>query len=544
MTDRYFTLNPNSEKNNNGYFLGDLKYIFCIDFKFIIFAFILAIATHVLLWLAYPLHWGPDGPNYIYYYLDILRKEPLFPMILTYRTPIAPLFYGLLLDIGGSITASVVLEILVIILIPSVYLLSFQWGKNAARASTIAFILFLPFQIQFHQISSDALFSFFLILFFLTFKYAIIHKNIVSWVILGIISAFTILTRPSGIIIVLALLSIFFLKLGFKKIIKLTAVYLLCILTLLLSFVVFKGLRYNDYSLSRGSDYTAFMRVYTLHEPLWNPKNGPDSEKLAKIVEKNLLSTDLYKKYNITMDKVLNNWHNRRILGDIIVTVDRTEGWDTGYKLLKNVAAESVKAYPYSYLKNYIKDIISLLTIEQTIPEIPGLKDTKIYLNNINNYSIQDLPEPTEGELIPFSNTWWMLSRPDGGLPIQSEIDDFNSRYENLVFSIDNPVVLPGFLKIIEFIWKNIKIPIFYFWVFSLFGLIFSNKNSRIFIISVLIISLIIMVGTIYGAHVYTRYRLPFDPLIMISGIGGFSVLLEKIMRNSHNNRENSKIIL
>ena len=68
------------------------------------------------------------------------------------------------------------------------------------------------------------------------------------------------------------------------------------------------------------------MRVYTLHEPLWNPKNGPDSEKLAKMVEKNLLNTDLYKKYNITMDKVLNNWHNRRILGDIIVTVDRVEG--------------------------------------------------------------------------------------------------------------------------------------------------------------------------------------------------------------------------
>ena len=37
------------------------------------------------------------------------------------------------------------------------------------------------------------------------------------------------------------------------------------------------------------------------------------------------------------------------------------------------------------------------------------------------------------------------------------------------------------------------------------------------------------MVGTIYGAHVYTRYRLPFDPLVMICGVAGLFSVVERI---------------
>jgi len=512
----------NNNNNNFRHFGSDLKNIFRKDLKFITF-------IHIILWIAYPLHFGPDGHNYIYYFVDFFNKEPMLPMVLTHRTPAAPLFYGFLLQTGGTLAVSIVSEILLLSLIPAIYLLSLSWGRNAARVATALFILFLPFHIQFHQIGSDALFSWFIILFFLSFKYALEYKNIWSWAVLGIISALTILTRPSGLIIIFVLLAVFFLKLDFKKILKLAGTYILCLIVILGSFIVYKGVRFNDYNISRGSNFTAFMRVYTLHEPLFSPENGPNSEKLVQIIEDELLDTELYRKYDITLEKILTHWHGRRFLGDIIVSVDRAEGWDSQYKLLEKAAFESIKANPVSYFKNYLKDIILLTTIEQTIPDSPVPGDTKLYLNSIRNIDEENLPEPTEGELIPFSNTWWMLSSPDNKLPAQSEVDNFNEKYEKIASDVENAQGSTGIVRIIEFLWDNVKIPIFYFWVFGILGIIFSRRNERILLIYVFVISAVIIVGTLYAAHVYTRYRLPLDPLIIISGVAGFFMIIEKI---------------
>jgi len=511
------------------YFITDLKNIFRKDLKFIIAAFIVTILLHIILWIAYPLHFGPDGHSYIYYFVDFFNKEPMLPMVLTYRTPVAPLFYGFLLQAGGALAASIASEVLLLSLIPAIYLLALSWGRNAARVATALFILFVPFHIQFHQIGSDALFSWFIILFFLSFKYALEYKNTWSWAVLGIISSFTILTRPSGLVIILVLLAVFFLKIDFKKILKLAATYILCLIVILGSFVLYKGVRLNDYSISRGSNYTAFMRVYTLHEPLFSPENGPSSEKLVQIIEDELLDTELYRKYDITLEKILTHWHGRRFLGDIIVSVDRVEGWNSEYELLEKVAFESIRANPVLYFKNYLKDVILLTTIEQVIPETPKLGDTKLYLNDISAISKENLPEPTEGELIPFSNTWWMLSSPEGKLPAQSEVDNFNEKYEKIVSDVENARGSPGIVRIIEFLWDNVKIPIFYFWAFGVLGIIFSSRNKRILLIYIFVISAIIIVGTLYAAHVYTRYRLPLDPLIMISGVAGFFMVIEKI---------------
>ncbi len=519
----------NIYNNNFSHFGSDFKNIFKKDFRFIMPAFLVTALIHIMLWIAYPIHYGPDGHSYIYYFVDIFNKEPILPMILTYRTPVAPFFYGLLLQNGGTLAVSIASEILLLLLIPAIYLLALSWGKNAARVATVLFILFLPFQIQFHQISSDALFSWFIIIFFLSLKYALEHKNIESWAVLGIISALTILTRPSGLVIVLALPAVLFLKLNFKKIFKLSATYILCLVIILGSFVLYKGVRFEDYTISRGSNYTAFMRVYSLQESLFRPENGPNSKKLVSIIEKELLDTELYKKYDITLDKILNYQPSRRFLGDIIVAVDKTEGWDSQYELLEKVAFESIKANPVSYFKHYLKDIILLTTIEQTIPETPVPKDTKLYLNDISNTGKEDLPEPTEGELIPYSNTWWMLSSPVNKLPTQSEVDNFNEKYEKIALDVDSAQGSPGMVRITEILWDSVKIPIFYFWVLGILGIIFSKRNKRILLIYIFIISAIIIVGTLYAAHVYTRYRLPLDPLIMISGVAGFFMVIEKI---------------
>jgi len=479
MQKDYSLSSNNHGKAEFSHFRSDFKDIFKKDLKFIIIAFLVTIFIHIILWIAYPIHYGPDGHNYIYYFIDTFNKEPLLPMVLTYFTPIAPFFYGLLLQAGGTLAVSIAAEILLLSLIPAIYLLALSWGKNAARVATILFVLMIPFHIQFHQINSDALFSWFIIIFFLSLKYALEHKNIKSWTVLGIISALTVLTRPSGLAIIISFLAVFFLKLDFKKVLKILAVYFMCIVILIGPFILYKGIRLNDYTLSRGSNYLAFTRIYSLQEPLLSPENGPNSKKLVSIIEDEILNTELYKKYDITLDKILNYQPNRRFLHDIIVSVDRVESWDSQYELLEKVAFESIKSNPFSYFKNYFKDLIKIITVEQSIPESPVPTDTKLYLIKIDNIDKNNLPEPTEGELIPYSNTWWMLSNPDNELPSQSELNYFNEKYEEISLDLENAKGLPLMSRIAEFLWYNFKIPFFYFWIFGILGIIFSKKIKK-----------------------------------------------------------------
>jgi len=509
-------------------FSRDFKDIFRKDLKFIIAVFLVTIFIHVILWIAYPIHYGPDGYHYIYYFIDTFNKEPMLPMVLTYFTPIAPFFYGLLLQVGGTLAVSIAAEVLLLLLIPTIYLLTLSWGKNAARVATVLFILMIPFHIQFHQINSDALFSWFIIIFFLSLKYALGYKNIKSWVVLGIISALTILTRPSGIAIIISFLAVFFLKLNLKKALKILATYFLCIFILISPFILYKGIRLNDYTLSRGSNYLAFVRIYSLQEPLFNPRNGPNSEKLVKIIQEELLDTELYKKYDITLDKILNYQPNRRFLHDITVAVDKVEGWDSQYELLEKVAFESIKSNPSSYFKNYLKDIILLTTIEQQIPESPVPIDAKIYLNDTKINGTDSLPQPTEGELIPYSNIWWMLSNPDNELPSQSELKYFNDKYEEISLDLEKAYGSPLMSRIVEFLWHNVKIPFFYFLIFGILGIIFSKTNKKILLINIFVVYLIIIIGSLYGSF-YSRYRLPLDPLIATSGVAGFFMIIEKV---------------
>lgn len=522
--------------------LKEIKKIITEDKNFIIIVMILGFAIHLYLWVSHPLHYGPDGKIYIYYFIDFFSKNPLFPAIQTYRMPIAPLFYGCLLKAGGVLLVSIISEILALILIPIIYIISSKFDKLTARIATVLFIFMFPYQIQFHQISSDALFSFNIILFFLVLIYGIsntnelldnkknvTHKKIFYWAILGILTATATLTRPSGLVLIITLPVIFFLKLRLKEILKLVGVYSLALFILLGSFIGYKAIRFNDFSLARGTNYREFMRIYNINNPpLLNPDNGPNSKKLVSYIEKFLLTTDLYKKYNITLDKILNYKPNRRFFEDIVVLVDRVEGWNSNYKLLRNTAIESIKTNLKSYLLNYTKDIIKLALAKPPVAKNPTPYDNIVVINDIDKEDPNKLPTPDSGELIPYSYIWWDLSRPDSTLPTEKEINEFNYQYKKIANELDNVTSEAKFTIYLEKIWDNIYIPILFFWVFGFYGIYRLKGPKRILIILLILIPIFLITGTLYGEPLYVRYRLPVDPLLIIAGSIGLATLLKK----------------
>jgi len=527
-------LNNNINNKNNSVIktiFHDIK----SDWRFLAGILIFSLIFHIILWIGWPLHNGGDGPTYIYYYVNSFNQIPVYHNLMCFRLPIAPFFFGTLLSVGGSILTSVILELLALSAILMIYLTTKKWGKWTARITTIIFILMIAYQIQLHQVTSDGIFAWFIVLFCFVLRYSLYSNSIKSWCLLGIVIALATLTRPNGLALILVIIVIPFLRLGWKRSISFILALLLSFSFLVGGYVIYKGIRYSDYSISRSFNSHIFYRVYRLQDSAIKNENGPHTKKFINLVEKNILTSEVYKNYDVDLNDFLTYKPNNRFWGDSVVIVDLEEGWKSNYKLLAEVSIEAIKANPYKYLRHYIKDIIKLLILEPKIPDIPlrldNSKSDKIELNE------KGLPIPTEGEMIPKSNYWWLSTRPDGTFPGEYEIKEFHIKTDII---INKYVNLPGnekIKRIINYLWNLFYIPIIYLFTFGLVGIFLAKGKNRLFLLTIIFLYIIIIGGTILGTTPWLRYRLPLDPMILIFGTIGLSIVIRKLIKI--NNKKN-----
>jgi len=494
------------------------------DWKFITAIIPSSLMLHTALWIGWPLHPGADSLSYIYYFVDFFNKNPVYHNLICYRTPVAPFFYGILLSSGGMILTSVILEILSLSSVLLIYMILSVWGKWPARVGTIIYILMLPFQIQFHQVGCDGLFAFFIILFCFFLLKSINNNNIANWIWLGIIIAIATLIRPAGIVMSLAIIVILFLKLNWKKKIIYTLVFLISISFLLVPYVLYKGNRYDDYSIARGFNNTTFYRIFRLSDNPIKPENGPYTRKLIETIKNNILNTDIYRNYNVNLDDFLEYKPNSRFTSDIIAITDIKEGWVSNYKLLTHVSLEYIKSNPSEFLKLYTRDFIYLMTANPDMPDIPTKNESYIINKNDNN-----LQEVTEGEMIPYPNIWWPATRPDGTLPTPEEENLLNQKCRLLADKFFKTQGNKTIGKIFNYIWESINISTFYLWILGFIGIFLSKNKQRLYLITMVYIFFIYIGGTLQGTIPWLRYRLPLDPILLILGISGLSLLINKL---------------
>lgn len=346
----------NYKKNNHKTSLQEIK----SDWRFITGLLVFGFVVHIILWITWPLHAGGDASSYIYYFLDSFNSVPVYHFLMCFRLPVASFFFGALLSWGGVILTSIILEILALSSILMVYLTVRKWDKWTARIVTIIFILMIPFQIQFHQVTSDGIFAWFIILFCFLLRYALFNKSLKLWLFLGIVIAIATLTRPNGLALILVILVIPFLKLGWKRALSSILIVVLSFGILIGGYVTYKGIRYEDYSITRGFNSIIFNRVFKYQDSAIKPGTVPYTKKFIDLVEKHILTTDIYKKYDVTINDFLTYRPNSRFWADSVVMIDLVEGWDSNYKLLAQVSFEAIKANPYDFFKTYAKGIINM----------------------------------------------------------------------------------------------------------------------------------------------------------------------------------------
>ena len=88
--------------------------------------------------IAWPLHLGRDAGNYLTYWADMWDGRPVFPQLMLYRTPVAPLLFGPLLEYGGALVAEVAMGIAFALSVLAVgaaaYSLRRAWGIAVVAA--------------------------------------------------------------------------------------------------------------------------------------------------------------------------------------------------------------------------------------------------------------------------------------------------------------------------------------------------------------------------------------------------------------------------
>ena len=126
------------------------------------------------------------------------------------------------------------------------------------------------------------------------------------------------------------------------------------------SWTLANGLRYDDYTVARGSGaFFPFYRAFTT-DHIVRPDNGPASRELADAVQRELLSEEPYRSYGITLDDFFARGGPREF-EDVVGITDRLWGWDSDYAHMRAVGVEAVRRIRSRYVSGVGRTILAEL---------------------------------------------------------------------------------------------------------------------------------------------------------------------------------------
>ena len=145
--------------------------------RFHILVFVSALAVFGIESIAWPLHEGRDGTTYLLYYGDMWHAHPSLPELMLFRTPLAPLLYGPLLQLGGAALAEIGAGLFFAVSIGAVTLAASAFGGLTAVVTALGLLLYPGYGALFHQVSSDPAFALTFALFVLAYGRLLILRK-------------------------------------------------------------------------------------------------------------------------------------------------------------------------------------------------------------------------------------------------------------------------------------------------------------------------------------------------------------------------------
>jgi hypothetical protein len=459
----------------------------------------------------FPLREGRDMTTYFLWFRDMLQVEPEFPLLMLFRTPLTPLFYGTCFEFLGESGIEFVVALLYAGSITSVFAVLREFSNLAAWTLNLLLGVNLWLFRWFNAVGSETLQTVLLCLWFSCAFFAMRSAKVRVWVSIAVLVFLMVLNRPGNQTFVLCfLLPLFITNASVKRRLMLSGAFLAVYLTAHLAFSTFNYLRYGDFCIAKlGDAHLPFYRLF-VQEHLISPDNGRASRQLAQFVEEKILTDPVYLRYEITQD-VFFRCSTQRMFNSLIYAIQQ-HGSKVQFTLLRRAAIESLWHDPRGSFLRCLEHLITVFDYRDRKPfKISNLRDlSHAFVNEratlYTRYAERGLAQPTEGDLLPSTPFFATLEgrRTENWFGLQRDVNDWSVSSS----ASSNAAAETLFEMSRRFI------PNYYWFLLGVLGLLVAGLTGPIdwripILTAIALLSLLI---TLFGS-VQWEFRYPFDPI-------------------------------
>jgi hypothetical protein len=313
--------------------------------------FLVAFVVYWVESLGWPMAKGRDTWDYLAYYLQLFDSTPPLSELQVFRTPLTPLVVGLPLDLGGIWLLELVFAVLYAASILAWSATALIFGRVPALFSALLLLVYPAYATLYHQASSDAVFATGLAVWALCLARALDRPSTRRFVVVGAGLALLVLVRPANqVLLPLAVVAPLVAYVAWRRRFALAAVCVVAAVLPLAAWAVHNGLRYDDATVARGGRaWVPFLQVFNANKTI-SPDNGAASERLAELIEQEVLSREPHAGLDVTLDAYLQNGSNYETVR-LIALSDSVLGRGENYGVLFDSALEAIRAHPGIYLR-------------------------------------------------------------------------------------------------------------------------------------------------------------------------------------------------
>ena len=495
--------------------------------------------------MVWPLFPGRDAQTYLMYYLEMGRANPVFPSLMLFRTPGAPLFFGPALTTGHPVIVEWMLAAAFVASMLSVYLIGAFWSRKTGLGTALVLLLYPAYNAIYHQVSSDGLFAFALTVWVLLFCAAVKDPATSKFVLVGLFAFVLSMIRPASAVLLVLASIVALLQPGslFTKIRNAGAMAATGVV-LLIGWAGYNKVRYGDFTISRPAPLNVpFFRLFMM-DRLIRPENGPASRALANAIETDLLAREPYRSYGVTVDYFLKSGH-RNMLSDLGPMSDRVWGWNSDYEVIKRASREAIRSDPAGYAKAVTMTAIKTLSEHSYAPVAPWpprAPTIRCELACSGPGTVirngKSLPAPFyPDEAITTGHSYWLESTPDSSISTdwsdlanprlefrspdqQQAFAELSTRLAAAQRDLPPRKPLAPLMKIANLMTE--LLPSMWIWLLiGVAGLVRVRFDRRLLVALPAIGVAFIFINSL-GLPGSQEYRLPFDPLFILFGVAGF----------------------
>ena len=342
--------------------------------------FVIALIVFYVESLGWPMAKGRDTWDYLAYYLQLFDSSPPLSELQLFRTPVTPLVVGLPLDLGGPVLLDAVFAVLYASAIVAWSATALVFGRITALFSAGLLLVYPGFATLYHQASSDAVFATGLAVWALLLARALDRPSGWRFAALGAGIAVLVLVRPANQVLLPVALVPLLAPVVWRRRLVWTAACVAAAVLPLAAWALHNGVRYDDTTVARGGRaWVPFLIVFTGNQTI-APDNGPSSERLAQLIESEVLPKPPFRALDVPLDTYLETGSNYETVR-LIALSDRVLGRDENYDVLFDSAIEAIREHPDTYFDRVADTAWEFLTQKplregiaprlQTAPEAP-----------------------------------------------------------------------------------------------------------------------------------------------------------------------------